>query len=205
MKRLVSIILAATIAASAAVAHAGETLPNTYVLPGTIPVRTQRIHGECGAYAMSSALAVLGVEVNAKTLYKAAADPVTATAWKYLDTAASSLTKRSVTRQKLIDNDAIKAALYAGQPVIMSLPWYYSYEVTMRFNPNDVRLGRKEVRTLKTPKDDIAYFHAVIVCGWGEAGLLIQNTSGANWGTNGRAYLPYDIVWSEAFAVYVAD
>lgn len=86
-------------------------------------------------------------------------------------------------------DEEIKTALKAYHPVIIGVRWY-----------SDIRVING-VMTTDFAQSTYKGLHALLVYGWDERGWLIQNSHGANWGNGGRAILPYDYGYREAWAV----
>lgn len=78
----------------------------------------------------------------------------------------------------------IKRALYNYGPVLCSIKWYDTFKCK-----DGVLTGEQ--------KGDYGY-HAVMIYGWNEKGLLCQNSWGKLWGDGGRFILPYSIPVAEA-------
>ena len=88
--------------------------------------------------------------------------------------------------------DDIKRAIYNYGPVLGSIKWYDTFKV----NNRGVLQGDR--------KGDYGY-HAIMIYGWNEQGLLCQNSWGTRWGDKGRFILPYDIPVAEAKGIVDAD
>lgn len=75
--------------------------------------------------------------------------------------------------------NAIKASLYAGNPVLMAMMWYDDMEVIDG--------------VLTTSYVGEAGGHCMFIYGWNETGWLIQNSWGEEYGVNGCFTLPYEM------------
>lgn len=75
--------------------------------------------------------------------------------------------------------NAIKASLYAGNPVLMAMMWYDDMEVIDG--------------VLTTSYVGEAGGHCMFIYGWNETGWLIQNSWGEEYGINGCFTLPYEM------------
>jgi len=195
MIRIITVIIAAIIAVSAAAVHA-DGLPEKYRLPVTLTMKNQGVDGRCGAYAFSTALeACTGRNVAAQKLWAYAMKYKTNDkpgVWiNHLIPAAHDMLKITVTAEQLTDVQSIKEALFAGKPVVMNMPWYVGYNKYTRGN-----MGASG-----------AYInnHAVTVIGYNAEALLIQNSGGTDWGNRGLGWLPYDAEWDCAYAISITD
>jgi len=75
--------------------------------------------------------------------------------------------------------NAIKASLYAGNPVLMAMMWYDDMEVVDGI--------------LTTSYEGCAGGHCMFIYGWDETGWKVQNSWGEDWGNNGCMIVPYEM------------
>ena len=75
--------------------------------------------------------------------------------------------------------NAIKASLFAGNPVLMAMMWYDDMEVIDGI--------------LTTSYDGCAGGHCMFIYGWNETGWKVQNSWGEDWGVNGTMIIPYEM------------
>lgn len=75
--------------------------------------------------------------------------------------------------------NAIKASLYAGNPVLIAMNWYNDMEVI-----NGI---------LTTNYDECAGGHCMFIYGWNEVGWKVQNSWGEDWGIDGTMVVPYEM------------
>ena len=75
--------------------------------------------------------------------------------------------------------NAIKASLYAGNPVLMAMMWYDDMEVIDG--------------VLTTSYVGYAGGHCMFIYGWNEIGWKVQNSWGEDWGVNGCMIIPYEM------------
>lgn len=75
--------------------------------------------------------------------------------------------------------NAIKASLYAGNPVLMAMMWYDDMEVIDG--------------VLTTSYSNCAGGHCMFIYGWNEIGWKVQNSWGEEWGVNGTMIVPYEM------------
>lgn len=83
--------------------------------------------------------------------------------------------------------NAIKASLYAGNPVLMAMTWYDDMEVVDGI--------------LTTSYDGYAGGHCMFIYGWDERGWKVQNSWGEDWGINGTMIVPYDMYIEECWTL----
>lgn len=100
-----------------------------------------------------------------------------ANAWQY----------RALKYFKCSSLEDIKYAVYNYGPVLIAYKWYKEYKVK-----NGQLIGEP-----KTKRGG----HALMVYGWNETGLLIQNSWGTGWGVYGRCVIPYSIAFKEAYGI----
>lgn len=79
--------------------------------------------------------------------------------------------------------NAIKASLYAGNPVLMAMNWYEDMEVVDGI--------------LTTSYKNCAGGHCMFIYGWNEIGWKVQNSWGEEWGINGTMIVPYEMFIEE--------
>jgi hypothetical protein len=90
---------------------------------------------------------------------------------------------------RLYTEQAVKVNLIQNGPVVFAMPWYndiYVKDGVMQHDPT---------------KTTIAGHHCMVIYGWNEIGWKIQNSWGTYWGNSGKAILPYEIPFSEAYGV----
>lgn len=104
-------------------------------------------------------------------------DVTIANAWQY----------RILKYFKCSNVDDIKYAVYNYGPVLIAYKWYDEYIVK-----NGILTGEQET---------YSGGHALMVYGWNETGLLIQNSWGTSWGSHGRCIIPYSIKFKEAYGI----
>lgn len=83
--------------------------------------------------------------------------------------------------------NAIKASLYAGNPVLMAMTWYDDMEVVDG--------------VLTTSYIGCAGGHCMFIYGWDERGWKVQNSWGEDWGVNGTMIIPYDMYIEECWTL----
>lgn len=83
--------------------------------------------------------------------------------------------------------NAIKASLYAGNPVLIAMEW---------FNDMDVVDG-----VLVTSYMGSAGGHCMFIYGWNEIGWKVQNSWGEEWGNNGTMIVPYNMPIEECWTL----
>lgn len=90
---------------------------------------------------------------------------------------------------KLTNEKSIKAHIYDGNPVIMTMWWY-----------DDIKIkdGIMETKLIKSSKTG---GHCMVIFGWNKTGWLVQNSWGKNWGNKGRFILPYNVPLKETWGV----
>lgn len=90
------------------------------------------------------------------------------------------------------DATAIKRALLAHGPVMVSIKWY-----------DDIRVNNEGIIT--TSQTGSYGYHCVMVYGYTPQGWLIQNSWSKNWGNDGQAIYPYDYGFAEVWGVTDID
>lgn len=90
---------------------------------------------------------------------------------------------------KLKDENAIKAHLMTGNPVIMSMWWY-----------DDIEMNKGILQT-KMKKSYSTSGHCMVIYGWNQYGWKVQNSWGTQWGDKGRFILPYKVKLKEAWGI----
>lgn len=83
--------------------------------------------------------------------------------------------------------NAVKAALMAGNPVLIGMMWYEDMEVI-----NGI---------LTTDYKNETGGHAMVICGWDENGWKVHNSWGESWGDDGYAIVPYEMPIEEMWIV----
>lgn len=89
--------------------------------------------------------------------------------------------------------EALKAALAAGSPVVISIPVYTPFNQLSASND----LMTDAMRT-----GPLLGYHAITAMGYSERGLVIQNSWGTYWGKSGFATLAWDFVASSVREAY---
>lgn len=90
---------------------------------------------------------------------------------------------------RLTTDREMKKSLTCHGPAIISVEWYDDILVT------------DGVLTTNAIHKNSNGTHAMVVYGWSDDGWLIQNSHGKGWGDGGRAVLPYDVPWVEAWGI----
>lgn len=88
---------------------------------------------------------------------------------------------RISTYYKINSLDELKYALYHDGPVAAGMKWYSNSEV----NKDGVYI----FNSTSSP-----FGHAVLIVGWDEENIIVQNSWGTNFGKNGLFYVPFDKV-----------
>lgn len=83
--------------------------------------------------------------------------------------------------------NAIKASLYAGNPVLIAMEWYADMEVIDGI--------------LTTSYEGYDGGHCMFIYGWDERGWKVQNSWGEEWGVNGTMIVPYDMKIEECWTL----
>ena len=83
--------------------------------------------------------------------------------------------------------NAIKASLYAGNPVLIAMEWFDDMEVV-----NGV---------LTTSYKSSAGGHCMFIYGWNEIGWKVQNSWGEDWGNHGTMIVPYEMPIEECWTM----
>lgn len=89
------------------------------------------------------------------------------------------------------DDEAVKEALYSGNPVLFSVKWYHKYKMS------------DGVLTFDTSATN--GYHAIYCYGYNDKGWLCQNSWGKLWGKGGRFILPYGTEMSDIWTIVDAD
>lgn len=88
---------------------------------------------------------------------------------------------------RITDPNAVKAALMAGNPILIGVIWYKDMKVVDG--------------VLTTNYQESTGGHAMVICGWDERGWKVHNSWGESWGDNGYAIIPYDIPIEEIWTI----
>lgn len=104
-------------------------------------------------------------------------ESIVANAWQY----------RILKYFKCKNIDDIKYAVYNYGPVLIAYKWYKDYKVK-----DCVLIGEQK---------EYSGGHALVVYGWNEVGLMVQNSWGPFWGKRGRCVIPYSIPFREAYGI----
>ena len=83
--------------------------------------------------------------------------------------------------------NAIKASLYAGNPVLIAMNWYTDMKV--------------DDGVLITNYQHCDGGHCMFIYGWDERGWKVQNSWGEDWGVNGTMIVPYDMHIEECWTL----
>lgn len=83
--------------------------------------------------------------------------------------------------------NAIKASLYAGNPVLIAMEWYDDMNVVDG--------------VITTNYIGYAGGHCMFIYGWDERGWKVQNSWGEDWGVNGTMVLPYSMKIEECWTL----
>jgi C1A family cysteine protease len=99
---------------------------------------------------------------------------------------------RKITRYERCTNfDAVKAALAAGNPVVVGFTVYSSF-----LSSTVTRTGKM---TYPTSREQVLGGHAVCLVGYNDATqtFIAKNSWGISWGDRGYFYMPYQIIQNQ--------
>ena len=104
--------------------------------------------------------------------------------------ATADAAKRKVTAyQRCLNFAAVKAALAAGNPVVIGFDVYESFEGTV--NNTTGQMPYPNVNT-----EQLLGGHAVCLVGYNDTTqrFIARNSWGTGWGDNGYFYMPYQVI-----------
>lgn len=90
---------------------------------------------------------------------------------------------------RLNDENAMKAHLLDGNPIIFAMKWFDDIKIVKGV------MVTEEITSNKTGG------HCMVIYGWNETGWLVQNSWGKTWGKKGRFVLPYHVTRRETWGV----
>lgn len=94
---------------------------------------------------------------------------------------------------------ALKKALANGQPVAIGMDLRLVFERLL------AQTGSTEPPLDTDISSEVRGQHAVLALGYDEKGLLVQNSSGPNWGLNGFARMSWEKVMKDVYEALVVD
>ena len=91
--------------------------------------------------------------------------------------------------------DSMKGCLYSGQPFVLGILVYSSFQTQQVANTGYVPMPN-------TLRERLLGGHAIICVGYNDTKKvwIMKNSWGSNWGDNGYFYLPYDYLLSKKLA-----
>lgn len=91
---------------------------------------------------------------------------------------------------RLADDNAMKASLIQGNPIVFSMPWRSGNYVSA-----------KDGVLIYNENEEISGYHCMYIYGWNESGWKVANSWGTWWGIKGCFVLPYGAYRNETWGV----
>lgn len=114
--------------------------------------------------------------------------------------AKSLVEKQLDTLEGLAKN--VKITAYARLSSIEEIKsWIYVHNTAVPISIATTNLSLDKNNIIQIPSQYPNAGHAILVIGWNETGLIIQNSWGEDWGDKGCAILPYEYEINEAWGV----
>ena len=101
-----------------------------------------------------------------------------------------------------VEAEDTKINAYARLYTIQEIKsWLYTKHIPVPISIATERLELDENNIIQIPDRYPNFGHMMLVIGWDECGLIVQNSWGEDWGQNGTAILPYEYEIKEAWGV----